>query len=465
MKNIREKLEFEFIFFFFCHWQKLIPANINYCRNGGMFGMLQNILLRVLHITQYWPERTMARFTERRIRYLLRRTAGERLYLPTELDRRHPLRDFSRLPVIAREELRQRFRDAINAHARRGSHSKLLIGATSGTTGVPMRVAFTEKAAVQYRILRNRLFGFGGLKPEEEFIYPRTTPNPHYCSKNVFLAHDLEAMVDSCEALFRRMRENNIVAIFAFPSFLTLVAERMQRDRVTPPPIKAIFSAGEDLSPAMRARIEKAFQARVYNHYATVDLATIGQECEYQRGIHINPEFHFLEILAPDGTPLGPDQWGRIVITQPDPALVPIIRYETGDIGMLLSGSCECGRTLPRIMIRGRASEVISTGKEVISPLAFKEIIDAYDPAYERVRQYQVILAEDARLRLLLVPTERFIPEDAADIDRICKKFLRGRIEFALDVVHDVEHIGLKTPLFIRRKPILSHADSARLPS
>jgi phenylacetate-CoA ligase len=57
----------------------------------------------------------------------------------------------------------------------------------------------------------------------------------------------------------------------------------------------------------------------------------------------------FLEIVDPQsGNPVSPGEVGEIVVTYFDKTL-PMVRYGTGDLSFLETGSCPCGRTSPRL--------------------------------------------------------------------------------------------------------------------
>jgi len=449
MVKLLNKIQFELILFFFLHWHKVIPSQINYCENRGIFALLQNTVLALLRITQYWPQEHLKKFTKKRLQFLLKKSYK----LHPEFMKRFPqylFENFSRFPILGREDLRRNFSIAIEQYEFK--HKKrLLIGTTSGTTGIPMRVGVTEKFATQYRIIRRRLFEFAGLRPEEEFIYPRTAFNPHFCDKNVFIKRDLDSLVTSCETFFSFITEKNISAIYAFPSLLLLMRERAEKKQISIPPLKALVTAGEDLMPGVRKILEESFLTRVYNFYASVELSSIGQECEYGYGLHINPEFHFIEILSPSGQHTIPNTYGRIVITPLDLSIFPILRYDTGDTGMILSEACPCGRTLPRLRIRGRNPDVIRTPKGLISPFAFKEIIDRYDPEFKKIKQYQLVLDNNSRLTVLIIPTKKFTKNDRENIENICQRYFGGMINLSVEISNTLHHVGIKTPFFLRR--------------
>lgn len=55
---------------------------------------------------------------------------------------------------------------------------------------------------------------------------------------------------------------------------------------------------------------------------------------------------------------------GRIIATNLNRTLMPMIRYEIGDIGRMIPGSCKCGRTLRMMELCGRFDGMIRLGGE-----------------------------------------------------------------------------------------------------
>jgi hypothetical protein len=75
-------------------------------------------------------------------------------------------------------------------------------------------------------------------------------------------------------------------------------------------------------------------------------------------GLHIFEDHFYPEIVDPEtGEPLPDGTEGELVLTTLSKQAMPMIRYRTRDITMILPGQCECGRTLRRIGRIGRRSD------------------------------------------------------------------------------------------------------------
>jgi len=76
--------------------------------------------------------------------------------------------------------------------------------------------------------------------------------------------------------------------------------------------------------------------------------------------LHVWEDAFILEVLDSRGEQCGPGEKGELVLTTLCKEAMPLIRYRTGDITMLMDGECECGRTARKITkFYGRADDML----------------------------------------------------------------------------------------------------------
>jgi phenylacetate-CoA ligase len=76
----------------------------------------------------------------------------------------------------------------------------------------------------------------------------------------------------------------------------------------------------------------------------------VAYECSVQKGMHINEDHFYAEIIDPDtceSLPLGSK--GELVITSLTKKGFPLLRYRTRDICILSADKCGCGRTFVKM--------------------------------------------------------------------------------------------------------------------
>jgi phenylacetate-CoA ligase len=132
-----------------------------------------------------------------------------------------------------------------------------------------------------------------------------------------------------------------------FPSnilALCIEAERTGRH----PPVPAIVSVAEQLTPDIRQAARSVLQTRLIDVLSSSEGGVIAVECPEGGQLHIQSELVIVEILHPSGRPCDPGEVGEITVTPLYNYAMPILRYRSGDFaeqGTL----CRCGRTLPTI--------------------------------------------------------------------------------------------------------------------
>jgi phenylacetate-CoA ligase len=298
---------------------------------------------------------------------------------------------------------------------------------SSGTTGKPLRVFRSARSCMIEVAMLQRQFRWYRLDPRDTqawFRRPDYLPVP---PDNHHLRHG-ETLYKSTWPGLGKIFVTGPCLAFSLanptdtkiewlkqhkPAFLRTVSSELERLALAfqgQPPIKGLkgFRAvGERLTPGMHHRIEKTFGVPVNISYGLNELGWNATRCSEGGRYHINSESCLIEVIKDDGTPSEPGELGTVVITQYDNVVMPLIRYNTGDIARAVDGTCPCGRTLPAVGdIIGRSTERSSV------PAAILQIADKLREMMEllpedlsfNIRGYQVHhhQTNDFSLRLLL---------------------------------------------------------------
>lgn len=150
--------------------------------------------------------------------------------------------------------------------------------------------------------------------------------------------------------------------LFGYPSSLALLAEYAltHNQRLDNLGIRVAFVTSERLYDYQRQMIEKAFDCPVANGYGGRDAGFIAHQCP-EGSLHISAEDMVVEIIGNDGRVLPAGESGEIVVTHLATSEFPFVRYRTGDIGVLGSEPCACGRGLPVLTsVEGRATDFVT---------------------------------------------------------------------------------------------------------
>ena len=147
-----------------------------------------------------------------------------------------------------------------------------------------------------------------------------------------------------------------------------------------------------------KARIEKAWAARCYDHAGATEVGAWGYECQEQAGLHLNEGEFIFEVIDPENNePVKEGERGELVVTNLGRAASPVLRYRTGDLVEMTTGACACGRTFARIRggVLGRSDDMMIVRGVNVFPTQIEELILEM-PAL--APHYQIVLTREQRL-------------------------------------------------------------------
>lgn len=155
--------------------------------------------------------------------------------------------------------------------------------------------------------------------------------------------------------------------IYGYSSALALLSKHALDNKSKLFSPKAVVSTAENLLPHNRSRIEEAFQCKVFDQYGVMECGITSFECNLHNGYHIGMTKGILETIDDAGSPVEGIP-GRIISTDLDNYAFPILRYDSGDIGVYTKKICSCGRGFELLdSINGRSREFLTAanGKRV----------------------------------------------------------------------------------------------------
>ena len=145
--------------------------------------------------------------------------------------------------------------------------------------------------------------------------------------------------------------------------------------------------------------------------------------------MHITAEDIVVEIVDQQGVPLPRGEAGEIVVTHLATAAFPFIRYRTGDVGVLDSKPCSCGRGLPLLKeIQGRSTDfLVAKNGTVMHGLALIYILRDLP----QIRNFK-IMQESVDLTCVSVVSDGEL--DGELVDRIVQGF-KARLGQEVEIV------------------------------
>ena len=187
------------------------------------------------------------------------------------------------------------------------------------------------------------------------------------------------------ELVGKTLVTNKVDTLLGMPSYLIQLfsanAERFKKYRG----IKKIFYGGEHFSEAQKNFFKKEYGVEVVRSasYGSVDAGPLGFQCEFSTGgiHHLHERLHELEVVELEiDQVVNPGSVGRFLFTSKVRQGQKIERYAIGDVGRIIEGKCECGRSGVRFDLMGRHGDVFRIGTTFLSYQKFQKLlIDKYD--------------------------------------------------------------------------------------
>ncbi len=299
--------------------------------------------------------------------------------------------DLPRLPFTTKEELRegQRREPPFGPHLCAPRERLARMHVTSGTTGEPVAVGFTQSDHLANSAVGGEAFRIAGLRPSDTVAH---CLNYALYAGGIADHMALEAsgatVVPVGTGQSRRLLELipllRINAIFGTLSFPAYLAGRAREAGIEPAELglRHIVTAGEPGAglAAVRQEIEGSWGATVADSFGMSDVwSTMGGACGEGEGLHLTVGDHaVLELVDPDTDSelaLEDDATGELVWTHLRREASPLLRYRSGDLAQVWTSRCACGRSEPRIRIDGRRDDMLRVQAVNVYPQAIGEIL------------------------------------------------------------------------------------------
>lgn len=402
---------------------------------------------RALMESQWLPYKALKDLQFHRIRELLLH-AGQHVPYYRDLFRRIGFRpqEFSdlsqieQIPVMTKSDVRENADALMASNARRFQpRSK----STSGSTGVPLVYKASNASHSTTWALNWRAFSVTGFQPGDRIatlsggaLLPAITPLKQKIYMRCMGMVQLPAyhMSEADLASYVRILSNNpdIRYIYAYASAAHLFARYVETHCPGEMTFEAIFTTSEVLAPDARRKIEQAFNTPVYDTYGNNEAALGAFECGQEVGMHYSMETSLLEVLDNDDAPVAEGRVGRFIATNLVNYAMPLIRYDTGDLGSTTRIPCSCGRTLDRITtILGRSRDFIVTpdGRHIHGAF-FNNFQPFYDTHW--ISGWHVLQEDRSHLQITLRPDGTPTEKDMQLIRNELRQALGSEMEISL---------------------------------
>jgi phenylacetate-CoA ligase len=271
--------------------------------------------------------------------------------------------DLARLPFTYPGDIAARPTDFLCVSPR--DIGRIVTLSTSGTTGPPKRLYFTEEdQELTVDFFHRGMTTLTDATDRVMIFMPGATEG----SVGDLLKKGLKRF--GCDSVaygpirdygdaYNALRSEKITAIVGIPSQV-LTLSRIYTDN---PGVKNILLSADYVPEGAAGWLRETWGATVYSHYGMTETGLGGGvECAAGDGYHLREADLLFEIVEPATGRAVPDgEYGEVVFTTLTRRGMPLVRYRTGDRARFLTAPCPCGSVLRRLgRVTGRLGEAVT---------------------------------------------------------------------------------------------------------
>jgi len=372
---------------------------------------LKETLLRVYHLVPFYKKK----FDEHGV-------------LPQDIK---SLDDIAKLPFTKKHDLRDNYPFGMFSV---DMDQIVRIHSSSGTTGKPTVVGYTEHDMDIWAEVMGRAFTMGGVTCQDimqnSHGYGLFTGGLgfHNAAERMKIA-----VIPSSTGFTSRqlllLKDFGATVLTATPSFALHMAEvakaegyDIQKDFK----LRVGFFGAEPTSEGLKNEIAHIWGIDYHEIYGLSEIIGPGVacNCKHSNLLHIHEDHFYPEIIDPKtGEVLPEGTRGELVITTLTKQGLPIIRYRTGDITSLTRIPCRCGRTIGRIeSIVGRSDDMLLINGVNVFPSQIEHVLSKQEGI---TLNYQIIADKKGYLDKLEIDVEldeHLISDDVSYLGNLKKE-------------------------------------------
>jgi phenylacetate-CoA ligase len=348
--------------------------------------------------------------------------------------------DLARIPFTTKDELRAAqaedppYGDFVCAD----EIEIVRIHLSSGTTGKPIVVPYTERDVATSADVGARAVWAAGVRPDDTVLHCLSYSfytgglSDHAALEATGAAMVPVGLGQSARILelWRDLRPTALFSTITYPLHLAETAKERGLDPRDLGLDKLVVTGEPGGQVAgTRRRMEDLWGATVTDTYGLSDVwGTLAGECQERNGLHFSGQGATLvELVDPDtGDPLPIEAGarGELVFTHLYREAAPLVRFRSRDVAEILGLECPCGRTGFRFTVAGRSDDMFRVRGVNVFPSAVEALMRE-----QGVDRFAIVLES-----FPVEPPVRILVEGVDGRERELAQAVRARLGFTCEI-------------------------------
>jgi phenylacetate-CoA ligase len=329
-------------------------------------------------------------------------------------------------------------------------------GVTSGSTGTPLTFYQDSLHHAWSEACRDRAHAWWGIqrgartfilwgRPVVGGTWVQAKSWLKYRLRNSLSFNTFQDLTDEyLGQIYRGLIRFKPELIYGYGSSIGALALWMDKRGIQMPAwqgLKLVEYTGDHMLPFEKEVAERVFGVPVASLYASSEASGLAYQCP-AGNLHISSDHIWVEFLREDDSPANPDEPARIVVTTLNNFVMPLIRYEVGDIGSYSSKICSCGVILPvmNLEVGKLVNQITTSTKKAVSSYVLdyiaKHITREKMPG---IRLFQVLQTGLDDFVLKIVRSEEYSDQTINFFIQKMREYLGKQIQVQVEFVSEIQ--------------------------
>jgi len=340
--------------------------------------------------------------------------------------------------------------------------SKLVKFESSGSTGLRSEVYLSKDEISITRAITINWWEWNGYKIGDKLIQTGITPKrgivkslkDYFFNTQYISAFGLNEKQIFDELKKINSKNNSKTFLFGYASSLYEFAKVAEKYRLNIKLEKAL-SQGDKLFNHYRQKISQVFKCDVVEDYGLSEGFMVGQKVDLPYYYIYSPSI-YVEILDDENNPVKDGEMGRIILTKLDGFAMPLIRFDSGDLGIKLPSNkypIKRKYNFPLLQkVIGRNTDIItSPNGKILVVHTFTGIFEHYS----EIEQFQIIQDSKKLITVKYIPSDSFHQDILKKIEFDFYKQTKSDFIFKWDSVSHIKSSNSGKPEIIINKLLL----------